>query len=372
MLPIQAIWVKRRLRYLKYSQHSEFRHKTRITRMLVILLGLIVLHSAAMVFFEKISLADAVWLSLTTVTTVGYGDVSASSTPGRLSSIILLYGIGIFLLAQLAAEFFEFRINVRDKKHNGTWRWNMKDHLLIINTPNDNTLDYLIRLVKQIRVSPELDDIPIQILTRKFDDGLPSSLTDQGVVHYSGIAENNDNLMATDINNASYIILLAHDVSNSVSDSMTLDVLTRIKEIGTKAFIVAEVTQDVNRQRMLDIGADAVIRPVRAYPEFPVRSLVAPGTEQVLENLFTHEDDHMVRYDVNIDGFKWADVVCRLMTKVGCLAIAFVNDQGVVDTNPLPDKIVNAKSLICLINQEQASISREQVADAFNRSAIES
>ena len=228
-------------------------------------------------------------------------------------------------------------------------------------------MDYLARLVKQIRVSPGLDDIPIQILTRKFDDGLPSLLTDQGVAHHSGVAENNDNLIAADITNANYIILLARDAGNSVSDSMTLDVLTRIKEIGTKAFVVAEVAQDENRQRMLAVGADAVIRPVRAYPEFLVRSLVAPGTEQVLENLFTHEGDHMVRYDVVIEDLKWADVVCQLMARVGCLAIAFVDAHGAVDTNPMPDEVVNAKSLICLINQEQSSISQEQVANALSR-----
>ncbi len=365
MLLIHTLWRKRRRRYLKYSRHGEVRHQYRIIKMLMILVGLVVLHSIAMMAFEQLSLGDALWLSLTTVTTVGYGDLSANTTAGRLSTLVLLYGIGISLLAQIVSEFLEFKINVREKKSNGSWRWHMQDHLIIINTPNDNTMDYLTRLVRQIRISPELDDIPIQILTRKFDTGLPVSLTDQGVVHFLGVAENNANLMATDISRAKYVILLARDASNSVSDSMTLDVLMRIRELGTQAYVVAEVTQDENRQRMIDVGADAVIRPVRAYPEFSVRSLVAPGTERVLENLFTHEDDHMVRYHVAIDNLKWADVVCKLISQVGCLAIACVDEQGIVDTNPNPNARLSAKSLICLINQHQDSVSEQQIIDAL-------
>ena len=46
---------------------------------------------------------------------------------------------------------------------------------------------------------------------------------------------------------------------------------------------------------MEKIGADVVIRPVRAYQELLVRSLVANGTEKELENLSINEGDHMIR-----------------------------------------------------------------------------
>ena len=41
------------------------------------------LHIAAMITFERLSLGDAAWLTMTTVTTVGYGDISAASAAGR-------------------------------------------------------------------------------------------------------------------------------------------------------------------------------------------------------------------------------------------------------------------------------------------------
>lgn len=368
MAPLQAIWLKRRRRYTKYLQQVEDQYQTRMLKMFGILLLLILLHSIAMMLFEDMLFFDAIWLSLTTVTTVGYGDISAATTAGRLSTTVLLYGMGIFLLAQLAGEFFEYKINAREKKRCGQWKWKMKDHLLIINIPHENSIDYLTRLIKQIRISPELDDIPVQILTPNFPEGLPPKLSEHGVVHHTGIAENNDNLEACEVAKARYILILAQDPNSAVSDSMTLDVLMRLQELNTNAFIVAEVTQDENRLRLKNAGVNAVIRPIRAYPEFLIRSLVAPGTEQVLENLFTHEGDRLIRFDIRITGQTWTNIVCELMSKIGYLTVAYINQQGEINTNPLPETQIDAIALICLLNQEQNRASIEQVSQALNLS----
>jgi len=365
LLFLQAIF-RKRSHYRQYALHTELNQAKIVIRMLSILFTLISLHTMAMMFFEKMSFADSLWLTLTTVTTVGYGDLSASTAWGRVSTVIMMYVFGIALLAQMAANFFEYRISIREKKRNGTWRWLMQEHLLIINIPNDNAISYLTKMVDQIRISPELADIPVQILTTEYSDGLPAILATRGVVHHSGMAQSNDNLECVDVAAAKYIIILAEDTSNETSDSLTFDVLSRIKEIGTSAFIVVEVVNDENRQRMQSAGADAVTRPVRAYPEFPIRALVAPGTEQVLETMFTHEGDHMVRYAVDIEKMLWSEVVCRLMTRAGCLAMAYTNADGRVDTNPLATTLINTKSLICLVNQDKTDINNKTINAALS------
>ncbi len=47
-------------------------------------------HTLAMMAFEELALGDAVWLTATTMTTVGYGDLSASTAAGRWSTVILV------------------------------------------------------------------------------------------------------------------------------------------------------------------------------------------------------------------------------------------------------------------------------------------
>lgn len=354
MLPNQIIhsyWKRRR--YLRFTRHNERRFIIRLGKLISLLLILIMAHAAGMMTLEQMSFDDSLWLSITTVTTVGYGDLSASTWQGRVITTVFLYIFAISLLAQLAAEFFDYRLLIREKKINGLWRWkDMNDHLIIINTPNDHTEQYLHQLLQQIRATPVLEELPIQILTRKFDSGLPGSISSMGAVHYNGVAENTENLNAVNVATAKYIILIARDPGDPISDSLTFDVLNRIREIGTNALVIVEVSQDINRERMKKTGADVIIRPIRAYPELLVRSLVAPGTEQVLENLFTHEEDHMVRLNMEFSDITWAEIICRFVKGGVGVPMAFISEEG-IDVNPLPDKICTGTGIITLINDTQ-------------------
>jgi len=108
-----TIWKHRR--YLKYTRHNEKRILIRLGKIVFMLMGLILAHAIAMVYLEDMNFNDALWLSMTTATTVGYGDFSASSWQGRLATAIFLYAFAISLLAQLAGEFFDYRLLSRNK-----------------------------------------------------------------------------------------------------------------------------------------------------------------------------------------------------------------------------------------------------------------
>jgi len=344
---------KKTRKFNKFTRHTSNNFKVYFLKLLLFLVLLLALHTIAMMGFEKMSFADSLWLSLTSITTVGYGDFSAATFAGRLSTTIFMYTFGISLLGILVAEYIEFRLNKLELKFSGRWRWtNMNDHILIINTPNHDTERYLIKLITEIRATPDLGELPIQILTRKYQDKLPKSIAKLGVVHYTGISEDTDNLIAVNTDTAKYIIVLANESSDPISDAHTYDVLSRIKEIGSKALILAESTTDKNRPRMRDMGASVIVRPVRAYPELLIRAMIAPGTEEVLENMFQHNNDHMARFDVSFNDRKWIDIVNSFMTNNAGLPIAYIAENG-VNVNPLPDTTCSGTGLITLVKDSQ-------------------
>ncbi len=309
------------------------------------------LHIFAMLIFEDLSLTDAVWITLTTVTTVGYGDLSAQTGLGRTATVVLLYFGGIFILAKIAGDYFDYRLERREKMLLGQWRWKMQDHIVIINTPRNNAVQYFERLISQFRAIDEYNEIPIQLLTPDYPDGLHPSLQKLGVIHYTGSANNDDNLMAVSITEAAEIIILTSDESDIATDSLSFDILHRLKELNVKGKILAECVDDNNRNRFMQAGANSVIRPIRAYPELIVRAIVAPGCEKVLENLFTHGGNHTRRYDVSLENTLWSEIVCILINNGLGTALAYIDNKHNVVIDPNPSDFINASGLILLIRE---------------------
>ncbi|TDO95542.1 potassium channel protein [Marinomonas balearica] len=337
-----------------------------LNRRFVMLAGVVICHSIAMVLFEDLDWWQAFWLTMTSASTTGYGDISAVTFWGQFATIVLIYGLGITLLAQIASDYVELRLSQRDMRIKGKMEWStMRDHLLIINTPALHTERYLKLLITQISHTPELEDTPIQILTPHFPDGLPENIREMGVVHHTGDATEPGKLEASGVDKAKYIIVLSPDSQNDHSDSVVFDTLHRIHETGSEAFLLAEAVNDLNRDRFRKAGADAVIRPIRAYPEMLVRSLIAPGTEQVLENLFRYQGDHTVRIDVNLTNVTWADVVTRLIQANIGTALGYEDEFGNIITHPNTHSSISAKSLIVLVGDDSNIRSGDEIRALF-------
>ena len=344
--------LQRRRRAGVSSQTPSERHRKMLV-LLILMSGLASLNVIGMMYFEALSLDDAVWLTLTTITTVGYGDFSAETPGGRLTTIVLLYIFGIFLLAQIAGEWIDLRADRRERKRRGLWRWSMKDHILIINTPDRDGDRYLALLVEQIMGSKSLADHPIQIFSSKYPQGLPEELNLKGVVLHSGAPEGRGQLHAVSVETAAYILVLAVDATDYRSDSITLDILDRLKQYDLPGYVIAECVQDENRDRLRNHGAHAVIRPVRAYPELLVRAMAAPGTETILEDLFKHDGVHSRRYNVTIQLQPWGQLAARILMAGLGTPLGYVDRSGQIITNPHASEEVDGEALFIMVNHDR-------------------
>ncbi len=310
---------------------------------------------------------DAAWLSVTSITTVGYGDFSAATLEGRLTTTILIYIIGIWLLAQLAGDFLDFRADKRERMVRGLWRWkDMSEHILIINTPTNEGDRYLIRLVEQIKQTPEMENLDIEIATSAYPNGLPYELRAMDVVHYNIDNSSTIDLDSLNLREAKYIVVLCLNEIDVRSDSMTLDMLDRIKQYESDAFVVAECILDENRARFNRLGADSVIRPVRGYPELIVRAISAPGTERVLENLFTHDGASAKRYDIQLSNMCWKDIACQLISCGIGTPLGFINKAGEVITNPYYEDEVDVYALLIMVS-DKSDFSSKEIKQALNQ-----
>jgi len=329
--------------------------KNSLKRSAFLLLIIIASHVYLMILFEDLNWQDALWLTLTTLSTTGYGDISATTEAGKTSTVVLLYLGGIFVLTKTAADYFEYRANIRVKKMHGYWEWHMSNHMIVINTPSQQGVQFFLRLIKHIQHSA-MQSCTVQILTTQFPDGLPNQLsTMPGLVHYTGSGTKPGDLVAVGAQQAKYIVILAKQEDNRDSDSRTFDILHRLQEIKLRqdALILVECVDDDNRQRFKQAGANVIIRPMRAYPGMLIRSLLAPGAEQIMENLFSSFGDLYLRYEVDINGLYWKDIVCQLIRLDYGTAVAYLNSEtGQCDTNPHANTRITTNVLFVMANDD--------------------
>lgn len=77
-------------------------------------LTLLSVASISYAIFEKKNVIDSLWWSLITSTTVGYGDFYPSSLGGRVTAIVLLLVMILFLIPMITASFASKLIVNRD------------------------------------------------------------------------------------------------------------------------------------------------------------------------------------------------------------------------------------------------------------------
>jgi voltage-gated potassium channel len=339
-------------------RRTRWRHgRPRLRRPLLWLGAMVALFVAAMAAFEGMAPDESLWLAVVTLTTVGYGDVTPKTVPGKAATVLLLLLGGVFVVAKVASDWFEWREEVRARKRGGSWRWGMEGHVLVIGTPGEDAVRFFLGLVRQLRGTPGYRDAPVLLLTRAFparEGGLPQPLCDADIVHVEGAPTDEDALRMADAPRAAAVIVLAEGASDPVSDAVSADVVARVAAMaeGARPVMVTECVDDRNRGRLLAAGAAAAVRPLRTYPEMLARALVAPGAERLLEDLFSSEGNELVR--VNLPRAwrgPWARIVGALTERGLGTAIAYRPPGGEARLNPAGPEEIEAEAVYVIVSE---------------------
>ena len=360
--------VRRNLR-LQNVVSTEVSAKSRLITLLVLLVFIIFLHSLAMLYFEDMEIRDAIWLSLTSVATVGYGDFAPQTNWGRFFTVTLLYMVGIAILTQSATTYFDYRYEIKHRIATGKLKWKMKNHIVFVNCPKETAETFFFNAISGLRRScASFAKLPIAIVSDSFKHGIPSKLQKLDVVYVNSGHLDEESIEAASILKAKVVVVLSHNRFDPNSDSINFEITDRLRSLGFKGRIIVEATQDDHRERLKKAGADNVLRPLRTYPEMLMRSILAPGSERVMETMFNSSGEECIRYDVSVN-MKWIDIVFKLASKNHGLPIAYENKNGEIFNNPAPNKKVDTNAVFVIVN-EGSKKSDRQIKVILNGRAI--
>ncbi len=331
-------------------------------KLIATLILVLALHTWTMIHFEGLSLNDSLWLTITSATTVGYGDLSARTVEGRLATFILIYLAGIAILAKCAALYFERRSEIRERKYKGEWSWGMENHVVFINCPSEAGEEYYFQAITQLRSSHlDISSAPVILLCNEFSDGLPERLRKLDVVHSARKATDDNALQTASVLTANTIVVLARDCHDPESDSLSFDITSRLRERGVKGRIISEAVRDCNRDRLRKAGASNVLRPIRSYPELLIRTIVSPGSEQIVEDLFDSLGEECVRYNVRFT-VSWGDMIKAMVDEDIGTPLGYENRKGEVIASAHPEQEVNTVAVFVIVRDDNLQ-SDQQVQD---------
>jgi voltage-gated potassium channel len=163
---------------------------------------------------------EAVWWSIVTSTTVGYGDVSPVSGAGKLAAVIMPMFLGIGIAAAFLTYIASIFIERKDKKMHGDIEYTGRGHILIVGHTSETT-----GIIEQILSDEQRKQGDIVLLANLDRHPLP----DEAQVHFvKGKPDTKQALKKANASQADQIII--HTGSDEETLFAQVNVLSLVKE----------------------------------------------------------------------------------------------------------------------------------------------
>lgn len=282
--------------FLLIRRWSCQRHKplVRVGTALGIALVLNLIFGAAFLLAESgqqpgLTFWDAVWWSMVTMTTVGYGDYFPKTFSGRFFVAYPCLLIGIGLIGYSLGVLVEAMMERFSKRQKGTATMHFENHLVICQCPSPSRV---IQLVEQFRLAQADPTRHAVVVTNELEE-LPLEFREKSIDFVKGLPTSEEVLIRAGVAHAAGVIVLARDRKDDGCDaeSFTAGTLVRlIEESGSRSIpLVIELAHRRNLRMMERAGADGIVPAEGITDMLLTQEMCNPGLRQVFESLATHD-----------------------------------------------------------------------------------
>ncbi|MBX9655175.1 potassium channel protein [bacterium] len=258
---------------------DSFRHSTspdevsfagRLVRLVVILSLLPLIGTIGFMLIEDWHPFDALYMSMITLTTVGYGEVHPLSTPGRTFVMIyLVVGLGLFLYCLSQVGEMVVRTEMRswlERQRMGTAIKSMRDHFIVCGFG---------RMGRALCRALADDHLPFLVIDT--DEKALASAAEEGWACQYGDVTDDRILIEAGIDRARGLATVLS------SDADNLFVVMSARLISPKLQIIARASEESSGAKMRKAGANRVISIYHAGAMKMAHLLARPNLEDFFE-----------------------------------------------------------------------------------------
>lgn len=222
--------------------------KKKLLVVFILLLFILALGTLGYRMIEGWGIIDSFYTTVTTISTVGYGDFAPVTWQGRLFTVFLvLIGVGTMLYA--VSMLAEVMVEDRLKKILGRGSMEnriegMKHHYIICGFGRMGSL--ICREMAEEKAPFVIIEKSPEVLER---------IVDEDYIYLRGDATDDKSLLRAGVKRAKGVVCVLS------SDAENLYVILTAKELNPDAYILSRCEEEASEHRLLRAGADRVISP---------------------------------------------------------------------------------------------------------------
>ena len=308
--------------------------KLRGPRLAILLLaGVLAGGTAGYMLVEGWNAWDAFYMTVTTVATVGYGEIHPLSFGGRVFTVILIFcgvGTAFYTVTLLATIIVEGGLHQRfEKRRAARMLENIKDHFILCGYGRIGSI-----------IAAELHQQGMPLVVVERDNERVHDAIEKGWLALAADASREDVLAAAGIHRARGLIAAVGTDAENVFTVLTARVMR------PDLFIIARIESDDAEPKLRRAGADRVISPYKIGANHMVQTALRPAVVD-----FVHLATSSERLDLSMEQVRIDDhstlanrtiVDAGIRQKFGVIVVGIKRAGGTMEFNPPPEAIMRA------------------------------
>ncbi len=296
---------------------------------------------------------DGIYMTLITMTTIGYGETHPLSHEGRIFNLfIILAGVttGGFLVATFTQAMLEFELsNVLGRRRREKEIANLKDHYIVCGAG---------RVGRTVVHELHTRKVPCVVVER--DAERAEWATKEGVPVVVGSASSEGVLLQAHIERAKGLVAAV------TSDADNLYIVLTASGMAPDLKIIARASDEEAIPKLLRAGATQVLSPYHFIGQRIAQLLLRPNVLDFIDTAFGNE-----HIDIRIEEIRLPEGTALagqtlanadIRQKTGVLILALKKRGGEMDFNPRPDVPLQAGDYLIGIGSAENLQKLEKLA----------
>jgi voltage-gated potassium channel len=291
---------------------------------------------------EGWSLTDALYMTVITLSTVGYSEVQSLSPTGRIFTIVVII-LGVGFVFYLAGSVIQFMVEGRIREILGRRKLEkkiraQKGHYIICGYGRVGS-----------SIGESLASRPLGIVVIERDPARISKLHERNILHVAGDATDEDVLIMAGIRSARGLVAALK------TDSDNVYVALSARQLNPGLFIMARAAEEQSEKKLLAAGANKVVCPYRMGAHRMAQTILRPTVTDFLDLTLMDSKIQMEEMPV-IDSSKLVDVALQdsgIRQELDLIIVAVKKAPGDMIFNPSSQTRLEAGDTVIAIGEKQ-------------------